>query len=628
MSMRNSLFLLAIAVPLSAGTYTAADCNRSTVNALINGPGEDATHHVAVDGDVINIPAGSCTWTSGITVPSNIGITIAGAGTPNTAANQTGAGTVTTNITNNLSSGSLLTLSPQYGNSLTRISSIKFIPTIPSGGYTTPMNISGTCTSSGCPNVRLDNLILPTSWESAGLPDGSFAFVANVFGVADHNTIGDTNPSVAYVNFVNIGHGSWKGVGNWGDNSWASADTFGTNQMFYLENNSFNYSLATDTDISGSTGGGARLACRFNDWPQLNVNGGCTGHGTDTTGRSRGVRQWEGYYNTATCTNTSQGCGSLWPGRSGVGRSFSNTIVNSGGGFAKGLADLDAQRTWRPDSPWGGCNGTSAWDVNDGTTYYTGTIASIGGVGTGSITITASGSPGWTTNQWAPSGAPYSFVDAARGSGIQITSNTASVLSLQFICESCITMPQAGDSFTIQRATVCMDQPTRSGGELVHDVTGNPVLVSTGNPGSVAQSLDPTYEAGDSLPGTASHTIGGSSGQIIGDRDYYVESVNQTAQTSATSPFNGTSGSGHGTLARRPTTCTTGVGYWATDQGSWNTSAVGGQGLLYTCTSTNTWSLSYTPYTYPHPLVSGASPTPVGSAFSLKNSIAGPSVMK
>ncbi len=87
------------------------------------------------------------------------------------------------------------------------------------------------------------------------------------------------------------------------------------------------------------------------------------------------------------------------------------------------------------------------------------------------------------------------------------------------------------------------------------------------------------------------------------NRDYYLEN----------SAFTGVTGVGMGTLAARPGTCTTGVGYWATDQGSWNTSSSnpygeqmnGSDGVLYTCTSTNTWTLLYTPYTYPHPLQTG-----------------------
>ena len=83
--------------------------------------------------------------------------------------------------------------------------------------------------------------------------------------------------------------------------------------------------------------------------------------------------------------------------------------------------------------------------------------------------------------------------------------------------------------------------------------------------------------------------------------------MNQAAQTSATSPFNGTSGTGHGTLARRPTTCTTGVGYLATDQGNWNVSGNSfGQGEMFVCTATNVWSDYYLPYTYPHPITGGS----------------------
>ena len=34
------------------------------------------------------------------------------------------------------------------------------------------------------------------------------------------------------------------------------------------------------------------------------------------------------------------------------------------------------------------------------------------------------------------------------------------------------------------------------------------------------------------------------------------------------------------------------------------------KGACVQCTATNTWTLYYTPYTYPHPLVSGSSPPP------------------
>ena len=66
--------------------------------------------------------------------------------------------------------------------------------------------------------------------------------------------------------------------------------------------------------------------------------------------------------------------------------------------------------------------------------------------------------------------------------------------------------------------------------------------------------------------------------------------------------FNGTTGVGIGMLSTRPVSCTTGVAYWATDDGEWNSRHAGTDGQLYKCTATNTWTLYYTPYSYPHPL--------------------------
>jgi len=79
---------------------------------------------------------------------------------------------------------------------------------------------------------------------------------------------------------------------------------------------------------------------------------------------------------------------------------------------------------------------------------------------------------------------------------------------------------------------------------------------------------------------------------IVANRDWYNESAS----------FDGTTGVGSGPLAARPATCAIGVGFWATDQGEWNSNQSGADGQLYKCTAPDTWSLYYTPFFYPHPL--------------------------
>jgi hypothetical protein len=129
-----------------------------------------------------------------------------------------------------------------------------------------------------------------------------------------------------------------------------------------------------------------------------------------------------------------------------------------------------------------------------------------------------------------------------------------------------------------------------------------------------AANLQPMYswnntwsDTGAKIDLTLEDYGGYHANHFVADRDYY--NALGGAQTSATTPFNGSTGMGFGTLAHRPATCSTGltdtpdlgkggVGYFATD--------VGAGGTLYQCSATNTWSAWYTPYAYPHPLVINA----------------------
>ena len=113
---------------------------------------------------------------------------------------------------------------------------------------------------------------------------------------------------------------------------WGAAETIpgaarflGTAKALYLENNTFTSSAAngfgiTDTDV----GGGARFVARFNTV----TNGSFQTHGTESTGRDRGVRGMEVYSNSVTITSGAQGQIAGW--RSGAGFLFNNTVTGPG----------------------------------------------------------------------------------------------------------------------------------------------------------------------------------------------------------------------------------------------------------------------------------------------------------
>lgn len=181
----------------------------------------------------------------------------------------------------------------------------------------------------------------------------------------------------------------------------------------------------------------------------------------------------------------------------------------------------------------------------------------------------------------------------------------------------------------------CLDQPGRGPGDLLSYNSAGPGSGSfpqkcnlTQNPGCTIftgqwprQPLEPMYfwnnNASPASGWGGAFFSDGSGGRLTSNVDYYPAASG--IQTSPSSPFNGKSGTGWGTLANRPSTCTTGVGYFATDQGNWNTSTSnpygvnqsGASGVLYTCTPQGTWTTYYMPYTYPHPLTQGDPSAPV-----------------
>jgi hypothetical protein len=420
-----------------------------------------------------------------------------------------------------------------------------------------------------------------------------------MFGLFDHNTINGVQNS--YLQLVEFSHASYQGIGQYGDNSWHQPESYGSANFLFIENNKFN--SAGSSENEGTAGsypneGGGRIVVRFNQFNNMdNLNFSMGWHGTESSGRPRSTRAFEYYGNTYTCPSGGA-CGDVVASRGGTGLIWGNTVNRSGAC----LNNFFSMQTYRAygNPNWGACDGSSVYDTNDGVTYFSGTIASVSG-----RVVTVSGSPGWATNQWSPTGAPYSMHDVTRSTGGEITANGSNTLTVNSGFGGPGTWtPSAGDSIQILRATACIDQAGgRGAGILYSGDTASPAASS-------AEVPSPSYIWSNTINGGAVSYASSSTLRVIRSRDFYVENPNQVAQSSLTAPFDGTNtlGIGHGTLGNRATNCTTGVGYWATDQGSWNQSGSGGQGQLYICTATNTWTLYYTPYTYPHPLIGGNAP--------------------
>ena len=353
---------------ITYGTYYANSCSYADVNDCINGSGVNSCHsgsqtgtqatHTAVDGNTINIPSGSCTWSSGITVPSNIGITIIGSGTPQSGSSTVGASSSCSNTTITVAGGfTLFTMTPEYGNSTSRISCMRVTY---SSGAAVFASVQGTCTSSGCPNLRMDNLTF-TGWSGhteAGISYGINA-VGDMFGVIDHNTIGGTG---GYLHLIEENNAAYLGTQQYGDNSWANSETYGSGNFLFFENNNFEDSGCCENE--GGTGGlqtrgGGRVVVRYNTFSITDsYNYAMTWHGTESNQRARGGRAFEFYGNTWTCEAACQQVADI---RSGTGLFWGNTASVTSGNFSNGLFVFNTYRTQgNPSTNWGPCDGSSA----------------------------------------------------------------------------------------------------------------------------------------------------------------------------------------------------------------------------------------------------------------------------
>ena len=434
------------------------------------------------------------------------------------------------------------------------------------------VHLVGTCPSARIDHCHFDQLYANPFIMTRG----------QIYGVVDHCVLDERGRALTF----QIYHDGWGGHTH-GDGSWADATYFGSEKFLFIEDNTFRNSNGYKSNGIDSYGGG-RYVARHNYLVDTPIGG----HGTETTGRFRGVRAIEAYNNTYVW-NLVDPRGQL---RSGTMLQFNNVFTGKIRPDSKST-HLTCYRQFRPFPFWGGANGNNRLDSNDPYGLY---ASGKHTGGNGSITLVVANA-GWRENQWV---------------GYSVTNTTQTVKGRTgaiFHPSSCIKANTSdtitfrgndmgppmtfnnGDGYAINKLLAALDQPGRGKGDLLADK--DPVVTGSWP----HQALEPVYAWGNNYNNSRQLDVESQYPTIQENRDFYNQKI----------PFDGTTGVGVGRLADRPQTCTQGVAYWATDQGEWDSTHEGPDGQLYVCTAPNTWTFYYKPYTYPHPLVSGV-PVPPG----------------
>ena len=322
-------------------------------------------------------------------------------------------------------------------------------------------------------------------------------------------------------------------------------------------------------EIMGTSDGdfGGRLVFRHNHCYNMQV----AAHGSE--GRYRGWRASEVYNNDFHWSFSPSSPGGL---RSGIGIFHDNTF--DGSPIQNTFISLSSFRCfftyfWGAldnSFPWG-ASGDNVFDVNvteaDGThidghspyLFASGTCAA----GSNTTTIVDSGSPGWTTNRWAG----YSAKRVSDKRVMTITSNTSNTVTGYYRQEQGGGANwTAGDQYQIHKALITRDQPGRGKCDLLTggwDSGGATINSVTGTKSWPHQALEPCYSWNNKYTPNNTNYLGFGAYTgcpVIEGRDFFSNSSSAAMAAKYTASLNGVNYTG--------------------------------------------------PYTYPHPLVGGATPTP------------------
>lgn len=510
------LAILLSAAVAQAQTINAASCSQTDVQAAFNS--------VTASTSTINIPAGTCNWSSQVTlsVPSgSSALSIVGSG----SLTNTGGGDTTNIVDNYASSNPLLrVVTNATTTSKVRIAGITFKGGSGSAKFNGIVEILGSSQ-----NIRVDHAHFDTRTYSSGASSSSLQFDGCNYGVVDHSIFDNNSGSVSNsLRQYNAGTCFSDALGV-GDQSWAHATSLGSANFLFAEDNIFNNGASNDCTSGG------RFVMRHNVFNMSSPAPTMQTHPTGGGARHRGCRAWEIYSNTMNAN--------------------SGNVIDSGVFLSSGTGVI-----------WG----NTAPSHSSPDTGYKQFISGH------SMRVNNS-----TYTQTAPPGG-WGYCGTSFGSGSAWDGNTNSSTGYP-----------------------CLDQLGRGQGNLLVSDFPNAVNQSTGSVAWPNQALEPIYVWGNNWSAVPNNSgsfwAENQTNQDQQNRDYYLSVGASCSGTSCTT------GVGSGLLSARPSSCTAGVAYWGTDTNS-----------LYKCTSTNTWTAFYTPYTYPHPLVTGGAGTSVQAPSGLQ----------
>ncbi|MEK7153638.1 MAG: fibronectin type III domain-containing protein, partial [Patescibacteria group bacterium] len=417
-------FLVSPPEPVHAATITAASCNNTPTQ-----PHVQNAINIAVAGDTVQIPAGTCTWTQTVTLAKSIIL-----------RGESEAGTIIVDGLNR--STNVVNINVMTGSGLTEVSHLTFDgnnnDTAGNGGSF--FEVSGTGTLWHIGHI---------TYNASGKQ--RFATVYARKGLMDWLT--GTLPYQQGTGAIYVFNGK-VGSEPYFDVGWSQPQNLGTDDALYIENSTFN-GTAAGAGIPWAIDGwrAARVVFRHNILNDVYLDN----HGTESSSRLRGARTFEILDNTFALSSTK-----VWPEffdvRSGTGVVRGNTVTVLGSGWLSYFMVLNDLRLNDTFPPWGIADGVNAWDKNDPVTYATGVHSGPNDTNV----LTVSPSPGWMPNQWAN----YHIRNTTQGTSLLIGSNTADTITYSPGYGTVINW-KTGDSFAINKVIATLDQPGHGQGDLL-----------------------------------------------------------------------------------------------------------------------------------------------------------------